>query len=91
MTQSYFIFTTLHAFFNGFLNGIVFLRNFKNDVFSRASVDNIYVDTKVTLLITFLQGTAASLNQHPTTLNVGGSREKNSSIQRKDKLKKLPT
>ena len=72
-------------------DGVVIPMNLKKGVFSTASVDNIDVDTKATLSTTSLHGTAASLNQHPTTPNEGQSREKNSLNQRNDKLKNLPT
>ena len=72
-------------------NCVVLAMNLKKGVFSTASLNNIDVDTSATLLTTSLHGTAASLNQQPTTLNQAESREKNSSIQRNDKLKNLPT
>ena len=55
-------------------DGVIIPMNLKRDFFSTAFVDNIDVNTKVTLLTTSLHGTAASLNQQTSTLNQGESR-----------------
>lgn len=55
-------------------DGVIIPMNLKRDFFSTAFVDNIDLNTKVTLLTTSLHGTAASLNQQTSTLNQGESR-----------------
>ena len=51
-------------------------------------MDNRDADIKATLLTTSLHGTARSLNQHPTTIKQGESREIKFLIQKKPGIKK---
>ena len=52
-------------------------------------MDNRDADIKATLLTTSLHGTARSLNQHPTTIKQGESREIKFLIQKKPGIKKM--
>ena len=51
-------------------------------------MDNRDADIKATLLTTSLHGTGRSLNQHPTTIKQGESREIKFLIQKKPGIKK---
>ena len=48
-------------------DGMVLPMSLKSGVFSTSSVDNIDVEIQSSLSTTSLHGTAASINQHPTT------------------------
>ena len=71
-------------------DGMVLPMSLKLGVFSTASVDNIDIEIQSSLSTTFLHGTAASINQHPTEHNQGQPREKIMLNQNVLKLKRRP-
>lgn len=62
----------------------------KKGIFSTAPKDNIDIDTTAALCTTSLNGTAASINQHPTEINQGTQREVPVILKKSESLKELP-
>ena len=54
---------------------VVVLISLKVCLFSTASINNIDLEIKPSLATTFLHGTAASINQHPTYCHLGADRQ----------------
>ena len=71
-------------------DGMVLPMRLKLGVFSTASVDNTDVEIQSSLSTTFLHGTAASINPHPTEHNQGQPRKKIMLNKNVSKLRQFP-